>query len=353
MTCSKQSGFTLVELMVAMVIGLVLIAGMATVFSGIRRSAELNTALGDMQENARYILDTLARDGRMAGYQGCVNVEDTSATILANDAPTNNFFQSALSGSRIVSATNWTPAPPLTFTIPNTVTPVVGSDVLSIQYGNPETYPVAPMAQVNANIVTTTPNRTIQANDLVIVSNCQVADLIRVNAVNINTLSHTSATNSSSNVSARYGQGGAKNLSQVMKFESNVYFLADTGRTNESNDPVISLYRQSLPFSGAPQEIVESVDAFRVKYGIRQPGSNNLEWVDVNDVGGDFGRVQSLQIGLLVSSYERILSEDDNQTYMIAGDLVQPAGTNGAVLTHPGGRRMRLAFNTTINVRNR
>lgn len=350
---NKQSGFTLVELMVAMVIGLVLVGGMATVFSGIRRSADLNAALGDMQENARYILDTLARDGRMAGYQGCVNVEDTSATILATDAPTADYFQSALTGSKVVSATSWAPAPPLTFVLPTTVTPVVGSDVLSIQYGNPETYPVAPMAQVNSNIVTTVANQTIQANDLVIVSNCQVADLIKVNAVNINTLSHTSATNSSSNASARYGHGGSSNLSQVMKFESNVYFLADTGRTNESNDPVISLYRQSLPFTSAPQEIVESVDIFRVKYGIRQPGSNNLQWVDVDDVGADFGQVKSLQIGLLVSSYERILSEDDNQTYMVAGDLVQPAGTSGAVLTHPGGRRMRLAFNTTINVRNR
>lgn len=54
-----------------------------------------------------------------------------------------------------------------------------------------------------------------------------------------------------------------------------------------------------------------------------------------------------------MSSYERILSENDNQIYMVAGDLVQPVGTTGAVLTHPGGRRMRLGFNTTINVRNR
>lgn len=250
---------------------------MATVFSGIRRSAELNTALGDMQENARYILDTLARDARMAGYQGCANVEDTSATILASNAPTNDFFQSALTGSSVTDATTWTPAPPLTFTVPTTPVPVVGSDVLSIQYCNPETYPVEPMTQVNSNIVTSVANRTIQANDLMIVANCHVADLIQVNAVNINTLSHTAATNSSGNVSARYGQGGAKNLSQVMKFESNIYFLADTGRTNESDDAVISLYRQSVPFTSPPQEIVESVDVFRVKYGIRQPGSNNLQ----------------------------------------------------------------------------
>jgi len=354
----RAQGFTLVELMIAMVIGLMLIGGMATVFQGNRRSAELNSAISNIQENARYVLDSLQHEARMAGFQGCVNIRDTRANILSLNAPTTNLYLSAITGSRVDSATTWTPAPPPTFVIPTAVTPVVGSDVLSLQFGNPDTYPILAMAAVDSSIVLARTNETIEPNDHVIVSNCQVADLIQLSAVNNETLQHQPSHNVTASVSARYGEGGSANLPQVMKFEASVYFTADTGRINESGDSIISLYRQTLPFSSPPQEIVEGVEHFRINYGVRTSEAGNLQWFSADEIvaaAGDFGTVESIQIGLLLSSYERITSSDDNKGYLVAGEVILPESHADAVSgkTHPGDRRFRLAFNSTVSVRNR
>ena len=352
----SQSGFTLVELLIAMTLGLVLVGGLVTVFQGNKRSAALNNAMANMQENARYVFDTLSRDARMAGFQGCVDIKTSSATISANNAPTTNFFQSALTGSRVTSSTAWTPAPPVTFDIPDTVTPVIGSDVLSLQFANQEIHPIQPMGSPSDDIVLSTATDTIEPGDLVIVSNCQVADLVRISAVNGASLKHDAGSNGGSGaLSARYGQTGNTNLGMAAKFESNVYFLADTGRLNQSGDNIISLYRQTLPFTSAPQELVEGVELLRIKYGARAEDSDNMTWGTAADFAGDFTEVQSLQIGLLMQSYERLSPLADKKSYYIAGDLILPEGTTGAVngSTHTGDRRFRLAFNTTINIRNR
>lgn len=63
-----QSGLSLVELMIAMVIGLVLLAGLAQVFVTGQSSYGLQEKMGDLQENGRFALHFLQRDLRMAGY---------------------------------------------------------------------------------------------------------------------------------------------------------------------------------------------------------------------------------------------------------------------------------------------
>ena len=50
----RQSAFSLIELLIAMTLGLILIAGMITVLEGNRRSSELNSTMADLQESARF-----------------------------------------------------------------------------------------------------------------------------------------------------------------------------------------------------------------------------------------------------------------------------------------------------------
>jgi type IV pilus assembly protein PilW len=67
---------SLIELMVAMTIGLVLIAGAAQVYLGSSQAYAVNEATARLQENARYGLSVLEPDIRMAGYWGLMNVAD-------------------------------------------------------------------------------------------------------------------------------------------------------------------------------------------------------------------------------------------------------------------------------------
>ncbi|MGH8539721.1 MAG: PilW family protein [Stenotrophobium sp.] len=63
-----QSGLTLIELMIALVIGLLIIAGVGEVFLAGRASYSVQQRLSDLQENGRFALHFLQSDIRRAGY---------------------------------------------------------------------------------------------------------------------------------------------------------------------------------------------------------------------------------------------------------------------------------------------
>ena len=56
---SHSRGFSLVELMVALVITLILTAGIAQIFLGSKKSFVIQETLGRMQENGRYAIETI------------------------------------------------------------------------------------------------------------------------------------------------------------------------------------------------------------------------------------------------------------------------------------------------------
>jgi len=66
----RARGFTLPELMVTMVIGLLLLGGVMQVFVSNRASHRYQQNLSELQDNARFGLDFVARTVRMAGYRG-------------------------------------------------------------------------------------------------------------------------------------------------------------------------------------------------------------------------------------------------------------------------------------------
>src|SRR5690606_35581995 len=69
----SQKGVTLVELMISLLLGLLLTAGIIQVFAGNRVTYAFNEGLSRIQENARFSLDHIAYNARMAGYSGCLS----------------------------------------------------------------------------------------------------------------------------------------------------------------------------------------------------------------------------------------------------------------------------------------
>jgi type IV pilus assembly protein PilW len=63
-----QHGLTLVEILVALVLSLLLIAGVIQLFIGSKQTYRFYDALSRLQENGRLALDAMAMDIRMAGY---------------------------------------------------------------------------------------------------------------------------------------------------------------------------------------------------------------------------------------------------------------------------------------------
>jgi hypothetical protein len=66
--CRRQSGFTLVELMIASFLGLFLVGGLIHLFVSSGQGYRANDALARVQESGRFAMDILARDIRQVGY---------------------------------------------------------------------------------------------------------------------------------------------------------------------------------------------------------------------------------------------------------------------------------------------
>src|SRR6266853_5694936 len=73
---ARAAGVTLVELLVAMTIGLVLIIGATQVYVDSHTAYAVNDTTARLQENARYALSVLEHDVRMSGNWGLTNYSD-------------------------------------------------------------------------------------------------------------------------------------------------------------------------------------------------------------------------------------------------------------------------------------
>lgn len=65
----RETGFSLVELLIALLLGLILIGGVLQVFLASRVTALANDELGRIQDNGRVAVSLLVRDIRLAGYR--------------------------------------------------------------------------------------------------------------------------------------------------------------------------------------------------------------------------------------------------------------------------------------------
>lgn len=357
-----ERGFSLVELLVAMTLGLILISSMITVFSANRRSTELNAAMANLQESARFALDAIARDVRMSGYQGCLDVNSGTITIRAKSAPTSDLRLTSTSGSVVKSASEWDPEPLPGFDEPTENPAVLGTHTLQVQFGDAETTTLASQMSFDGAVSPNGPLELsapigLESGDLAIIANCDSGDLFSVSAVGADglTVDHADTVNTSGSLTRPYGDEQTIAQTRVMRFSSHIYYVGDTGRRNDSEQPIRALYRQSLPYGSSdnpPIELVEGVEDMRVAFGIRQ-SSGALRFVDAQDSLYAPERVESVQIGLLMSSWEAIAGQDDTSTYVLAGHSIAASDDPSAADTHPEDRRLRLAFNTTVKIRNR
>jgi type IV pilus assembly protein PilW len=106
-----ERGFTLVELMVAIAIGLVVLASVATTFTSQSRAYSAQEQINQMEQNLRGAMDIMSREIKMAGYKpnggtvtGVVSYSSTGLTIQA-DADGNGSTCTAGTMSSVVCST--------------------------------------------------------------------------------------------------------------------------------------------------------------------------------------------------------------------------------------------------------
>lgn len=336
-TVVNQHGFSVVELMVAMVVSLILMAGVLQVFASSRATYTINDQLARLQENERIAADMIQSDIRQAGYLGCAK-EVPFTNTLNNQTAVQWNFAVPLQGYQATGTSTWSPA----IDANAIVSPRSDSDILAVRVpmrGGQSVPITAAMTASTADLETTAVSPApFAAGDVVMLSDCNAAAVFQVTAYAADgTVSHAAgaavAGKGPGNASNDLGYAFGANAT-IMPIETVIYYVRD----NADGEP--SLWRRA---GGAPaEEIVEGVDSMQVLYGEDTSGDREVDgYVTANNVT-NWEDVLSIRVGLLLRTGQ-FGTTTDSQTYTVLDTTFGPAAD----------RRQRLVLTTTATLRNR
>lgn len=320
MTPRLQSGFGLIELMIAMTIGLILLGGIGYVFIGSRAAFRTTENLSRIQENARYALDMMSRDIRMAGYVGCGNIASMMVKTIANPPVPEMTAGNALLGYN--NGSGWTN--------PSSITRAAG-DVLSIMGAFSGGVNLAGnLAPQNSNVQINGNPDGFATGDVLIVTNCVNADVFKATTVSsgggtIITVNHSNSSNTGNRVGT-YGPDAF-----VMRMNQYSYFIGTNPAGNRA------LYRVGL--NGQAEELVEHVHDMQMRYGLDTNTDGTVD--SYSTTPGTWAQVVSVTVNLLLRSPDNNLST-----------ATQSATFDNATFTAPD-RRLYQVYSATVAVRNR
>lgn len=323
----RQAGLSLVELMIAVTLSLILSLGIIQIFSSSKQTSRVQNALARLQENARFALDILSRDIRMAGQLGCNSNAHVTDSSNGNLGP----FSNGIRGYDYNEATD-----DIKLTADGSLNNVIdGTDVIMvIAAGTNAVSADSTTSAVTAGSIA--PIADIEEGDPAIVSDCETADLFiaGARAPNSNILPVKGAT-----LSKTYSDNA-----EIAKLDYTAYYL-------RADDGVRNLYRSYVNnFNGnagvRTEALLAGVEDIQILYGqdINGDGSS-IRYVDVDDLDPaaavpDMSNVISVRIHLLLATTEDNLAPQPQQ-YWFMGDLNTAAD-----------RRLYRSFTTTIQLRN-
>ncbi|MGD2172066.1 MAG: PilW family protein [Gammaproteobacteria bacterium] len=323
---NNQRGISLVEILVALVISLFLLAGIVQVYLGNKTAFKFTNALAEVQENGRYALDLMSQDLRLTSEWGCIEYDPTDTSNI------NNTISSAILGSYDSNFHDFTGEDDIEGT---NDTGLNGSDTLTLRGGKTGQSNVkSPFEAATTAKLMIGPDSNIEAGDIILVARCGANDLLINEEADI--LLVTSATAAATETELDLATGKSQqyeNDAMVIELQTVNYYIA----AGASGEP--ALYRRE--FDAAPQELVEGVENLQVLYGVDTDGDEfPNQYQDAASVA-DFNDVVAVRVMLLMRSVDDNVTEDQ-QTYTY----------NGATTT-AGDYRIRQVFSTTIALRNR
>lgn len=95
-----ERGFSIVELMIALLLGLILLGGVIQVFLSSRQTYSANEAMSRMQENGRFALEFIARSARLSGYMDPTLTTGKPLPLVSDDDTSVNEFLKSCNSNR-------------------------------------------------------------------------------------------------------------------------------------------------------------------------------------------------------------------------------------------------------------
>ncbi len=397
-TPHRARGFSLVELMVALALGLLLTTAMATVYFTSKSSFGRQQQLSTIQQSVRIAFEYLAGDARMVGHMGCFTGWPTTAcsgadgsfcnTIGTVDARSNYaigiegyeyttgaYTLTSYSPANTTTAANWATNVATNVGAVNTI-PVTaiggaagltpGSDVLLIRTASGRPLRLA-AAVPGTNQTTLTLENTaggtcsdgttakvsgLCPNSHALIASCKSARVFEVQSIsNATPATLTVKTGTNLGADPEYSPTGA----EVFPMQTIAYYVKQS-----SSGTGTSLYRRIFDgdnANGLEQELIEGVENMQVRYGVDTTAPDPDGVVDdyrpakgptgsATDSVTDWSRVVAVRMGLLMRSATPV--EGDTT-------VATSAPVNGVTINFPtaGPKYDRRVFTTTVAVRNK
>lgn len=348
-----MAGLSLIELMIALLLGVILTLGATQVYLGTSQSYRLTDGVAHAQETVRFATSMMQRDVRSAGGLAClqnagdVDIKLNGGTIVPLDegingweaADTGNGDSQNFSINTPGDGSSWSEGGG-SATFPEELEGEVlgGTDILIIN--SVETVPVSVTGESTGRIDMVSPSGVPQGRIILSVDgNCSGGELFQkanqdtARSVSIAGSGADPGNEPSSNFELTYNTD-----SRIAEFSTKAYYVG-IGSTGEP-----ALFMQRLGSEPeAPEELVEGVESMQVLYGV----STNLvrqadQYVSADEVT-DWTQVMSVRVAYIVRSGTDANSEDVTRTFNLLGTEV----------IAPTDRRARLLASTTIGLRNR
>lgn len=304
----QQHGFSMVELLVAMLVGLIIVGGVFSLHVATQKTQSMNETQMDLVADARFVIDMLSYDLRHAGMWGGTNKEsiiecrigDASCVINPPNA-TND-----CTGSRYNNLSQ----------------PVYGTDGTNIARYSSSCIPAAQSLKSGTDIL-----EIRYADSNPVTAGNFISDMIYVRS---NFLSgRVFLSNNGQPVISSYDSSP---LTNNYKLQSFVYYVSSY--TDASGDGIPSLKRIAL--SPGPemkvQKLLSGVVDFQVQFGEDQVKDTNGKMLVDTYVDGDavqkWENVLSARIWLILRSDKKQAGVDTTKTFTYAGKTVTYGGQN-------------------------
>ncbi|HFA60254.1 MAG TPA: hypothetical protein ENJ83_06150 [Rhodospirillales bacterium] len=332
-------GLSLVELMVALAIGLLVVAGVVQVYLSAKQAYRATEALARVQEAGRFATTALVRDIRMAGYAGCPAPGSGAVTNIVDLDGDGN------------------PDPGYTLDASNAIqiedeaagggggagSVVAGTDTITLRFAAPQMVAVtSPMLNETAQVHVAANPYSWAAGDVLIITDCERADIFAATsvasgggAVGVN-IAHGANKNTQPRLSKAYSQQAF-----VLSFVTRKYFVGDTGRTDDAGQPIYALYRQDN--GGTPVELVEGIQGMEISVALDTNGDGSADTRSDSPGGVSADQIVAVTVNLWVRSLLDNVVESP-RTFSLGAETVDPPDTD---------HRLHLVFSATAALRNR
>jgi len=345
---NQQYGFTLVELLVGLTLGLFLTAAVIQSYLSTKATSRTTNSVNRVQENSRFAYHLLSRDLRETSSLGCLrSIRDMSPSINQltdlrikvggwdyDNTSAGDEIDLSSTYAVTTNRNNWSGINDGSgTTLPNFINSIDSSDVILIKKITQLSDAVISQTSggsemTSINIANHTPN----AGDTLIVGDCQTADKFIVNSVNsVGTVNSVTA-NSTSNFIKNWG-----NSASVFSVSYVSYYV---GYRTGARTP--SLYRDDFATGSPAQELVDDVENIQLLYGIDLSSDGFANRYISASAITDWTNVVSVRVGFLYVSPPQAAAAEE--TYNVADAITFRAAANDLDL--------RYVSNATIKTRN-